>query len=91
MRKERGVVRALASLGLAPGDAVGLIAHPALSAAQGGSGVLDGIFDASDRPESGRAITWWNDVEKDGRYARWNPSITGVRALHLRRMANSWS
>lgn len=82
MRKERGLISALTSLGLTPGDAVALVTHPALAAAQArgaGAAVLDGIFDASDRPEGGRAITWWNDLTKDARYQRWNPSITGVR------------
>ncbi|EPQ50934.1 hypothetical protein GLOTRDRAFT_82068 [Gloeophyllum trabeum ATCC 11539] len=78
LRKERTLVGALASLGLTPAQAVDLLTHPAISASQGGSDVLDGIFDASDRPEGGDVIVWWNDLEKDGRYARWSPTIRGI-------------
>jgi UDP-glucose:glycoprotein glucosyltransferase len=78
MRKERAIVSALTTLGLEPGQAVALLTHPALAEAQGAGGVLDGLFDASDRLEGGDLIMWWNDMETDSRYARWNPSITGV-------------
>ena len=30
-------------------------------------GVLDGIFDASDRIEGGGVVIWWNNIEKDSR------------------------
>ncbi|KAF8633145.1 hypothetical protein AX17_004646 [Amanita inopinata Kibby_2008] len=40
--------------------------------------VLDGRVDASDRAEGGDVVIWWNDMEKDERYARWNPSFYGL-------------
>ncbi|KAJ6562664.1 glycosyltransferase family 24 protein [Mycena capillaripes] len=75
IRKERTVLTSLTSLGLSRAEAMDLLTHPAVSAAQGDGGVLDNIFDASDRPEDGEVIVWWNDIEKDSRYASWSPSI----------------
>lgn len=57
----------LTSLGLSPGQAVELLTHDAIVRAQSQSSVLDGIFDASDRPEEGEFIIWMNDFEKDPR------------------------
>jgi UDP-glucose:glycoprotein glucosyltransferase len=59
-------MNSLTSLGLSRGQAVELLSH---SAVQRDSGVLDGLFDASDRPEGGNTIIWCNDIEKDSRYA----------------------
>lgn len=67
VRKERTVMTSLTSLGLSREEAVDLLTHPAVSAAQGDGGVLDNVFDASDRPEDGGVIAWWNDFEKDSR------------------------
>lgn len=67
LRKERQVVDALTSLGIAPHEALDVLTHPSLTAAQGSSGVLDGLFDASDRPEGGDVIIWWNNLETDTR------------------------
>ncbi|KZT24849.1 glycosyltransferase family 24 protein [Neolentinus lepideus HHB14362 ss-1] len=83
LRKERALVTSLTSLGLTPTQALDLLTHPAIATAQGGSDVLDGIFDASDRPEGGDVIVWWNDLEKDGRYARWSPLLrTMLRPIY---------
>lgn len=79
LRKERHIMRSLASLGLSPRQSIDLLTHKAIYGAQQDSaGALDGIFDASDRPEGGDVIVWWNDLTQDSRYARWNPSLTGV-------------
>ncbi|KAH8113837.1 UDP-glucose:glycoprotein glucosyltransferase-domain-containing protein [Phellopilus nigrolimitatus] len=79
LRKERGTMRALTELGLDAGQAVDLLTHRSIALAQGEtSDVLDALFDASDRPEGGGVVVWWNDLTKDSRYARWNPSITGL-------------
>ncbi|KAJ6586424.1 glycosyltransferase family 24 protein [Mycena vulgaris] len=75
VRKERKVMTSLTSLGLSRAEAMELLTHPDVSAAQGDAGVLDNIFDASDRPEEGGVIVWWNNIEKDSRYASWSPSI----------------
>jgi UDP-glucose:glycoprotein glucosyltransferase len=79
LRRERGVVGALMKAGLAGrAEAVELLTHPNISAAQGDKDVLEGVFDASDRSEGGGVITWWNDIERDSRYARWSSSLYGV-------------
>lgn len=68
LRKERGVVGSLTSLGLFPSQAVDLLTHRTIAVTQRDTaGVLDGIFDASDRPEGGEVIRWWNDITKDSR------------------------
>ncbi|KAK0452361.1 UDP-glucose:glycoprotein glucosyltransferase-domain-containing protein [Armillaria borealis] len=52
-------------------------------AGQGDKAGFDGFVDASDRPEGGEVITWWNDLEKDSRYQRWEPAIsTLLRPLY---------
>lgn len=75
LRKERAVMTSLGSLGLTPGQALTLLTHNAVSQAQTDTGVLDGLFDASDRSEGGDLIVWWNDFENDARYARWGTSL----------------
>jgi UDP-glucose:glycoprotein glucosyltransferase len=35
---------------------------------------IEGLVDASDRPEGGRVISWLNDIETDQQYARWPAS-----------------
>lgn len=59
----------LTSLGFTREQAVELLTHPTISTAQSERAVIDGLFDASDRPEQGNVIHWWNDMEKDKRYA----------------------
>ncbi|KIM46645.1 glycosyltransferase family 24 protein [Hebeloma cylindrosporum] len=75
LKKERAVMQSLASQGLQPSQAFHLLTHPAIAAAQKDGGVMDAVFDASDRPEGEDIIVWWNDMEKDKRYASWNPSL----------------
>ncbi|KAJ7809887.1 hypothetical protein B0H14DRAFT_1493534 [Mycena olivaceomarginata] len=62
------------------GRALAVLTHEGVSGAlgEGGGGVLDGIFDASDRTEGGEVLVWWNDIEKDSRYAKWSPSIHSI-------------
>ncbi|KAG6330916.1 hypothetical protein ID866_8172 [Astraeus odoratus] len=43
---------------------------------------LDGLVDASDRQEGGNVILWLNDLEKDPRYRRFLPSLTGLLRVH---------
>lgn len=47
--------------------------------AQGGIETMLGeLFDARDLAEGGGLITWWNDLEKDGRYKPWPTSVRDV-------------
>lgn len=67
LRKERTIIQSLTSLGLSRAEAQDLLTHKSIGAAQSDKGVLDGLLDASDRPEEGGIITWWNDIETDSR------------------------
>ncbi|KAK0458728.1 UDP-glucose:glycoprotein glucosyltransferase-domain-containing protein, partial [Desarmillaria tabescens] len=82
-RKERGIMSSLTSLDLSRAQAMELLTHPIIAAGQGEKSGFDGFVDASDRPEGGEVITWWNDLEKDSRYQRWDPAIsTLLRPLY---------
>ena len=65
MRKERATMLTLISLGLSEAQAIELLTHRAVGLAQSDSGALDGIFDASDRPERGGVVVYWNGIEND--------------------------
>ncbi|KAI0367405.1 glycosyltransferase family 24 protein [Pilatotrama ljubarskyi] len=75
IRKERGIMRSLMSLGLSPAQAIELLTHRTIAQAQASGGGLDGLFDASDRAEDGGVIGWLNDFEKDERYANWSNTL----------------
>ncbi|KAI0628063.1 glycosyltransferase family 24 protein [Trametes polyzona] len=75
IRKERGTMLSLLSLGLSPAQAIDLLTHRTLAQAQTTGGVLDGRFDASDRAEGGGVIGWLNDLENDERYAGWSANL----------------
>ena len=57
----------LLSLGLSSEQAIELLTHRTIAQAQSNGGVLDGLFDASDRAEGGDVIGWLNDFENDER------------------------
>ncbi|KAI0353822.1 glycosyltransferase family 24 protein [Trametes cingulata] len=75
IRRERGIMRALTGLGLSPAQAIELLTHRTIAQAQAGGGVLDGLFDASDRAEGGGVVGWLNDFETDERYANWGNTL----------------
>lgn len=91
MRSEWERIQALEVLGLNTTQASTIISHPAMSDAMSASssssggpgGNLGELFDASDRLEEGKAILWWNDLEKDNRYVRWPSSYNAVRTYPL--------
>ena len=56
----------LTSLGLVPNEAFNLITHPSLGILSN-KDVVDDLLDASDRPEGGNLVFFWNDIEKDSR------------------------
>ena len=80
LRKERKTMESLTAVGLTSSQAFELLTHPSISASQSQSGVLDGIFDASDRPEGGNIIVWWNDFENDSRQV-WRFLVCSVCSL----------
>jgi UDP-glucose:glycoprotein glucosyltransferase len=67
LRKEKSLMRNMVGLGLERSEALEVLTHSAVASAQKDSGVTDGLFDASDRPEGGGVVVWWNDFEKDKR------------------------
>ncbi|KAL9710152.1 killer toxin resistant protein [Leucoagaricus gongylophorus] len=75
LKKEKDLMRTVTSLGLERSESLKVLSHSAVATAQKDGGVTDGLFDASDRTEGGGVIVWWNDLEKDKRYARWSPSL----------------
>ena len=76
-------MRQLASLSLNATQSLALLTHRAIGAAQADTGVLDALFDASDRREGGAAILWCNDIENDDRYARWGDKLSALRGMML--------
>ena len=67
LKKEKTVIQSLTSYGLSNSQAFELLTHPAVGSAQKDSAMMEAVFDASDRPEGGDIIMWWNDMEKDNR------------------------
>ncbi|KAK7462762.1 killer toxin resistant protein [Stygiomarasmius scandens] len=78
LKKERNLMLSLEGLGLERAEAMELLTSPVVAEAQSDNGVLDGVVDASDRLEGGGVVVWWNDLEKDSRYARWPSSISAL-------------
>ena len=68
LNKERATMSTLTSLGMAHKEALEVLTHPSVTQAQQ-VGALDGLFDASDRIEGGEVVIYWNDIEKDKRWA----------------------
>jgi hypothetical protein len=72
---------ALTELGFTPAQAHTLLTLEPLPV-----DLFDGLVDASDRLEGGDTILWWNDIEKDARYASfpksWN-AVSRARAHEL--------
>ena len=75
LREERDIMTSLTSLGLTPEQALELVSHESIFAAQREGGAIEGTFDASDREEGSDVIIWWNDIEKDQMYATWGENI----------------
>lgn len=67
LKKEKGIISSLVEEGLTRMQALELLTHREIVNKQGGNGVLDAVFDASDRLEGENIIVWWNDIEKDTR------------------------
>ncbi|KAG5641244.1 hypothetical protein DXG03_005668 [Asterophora parasitica] len=78
LKKERAAMVSLTSLGISRAEAFELLTHPSIAGANSGGDILDGLFDASDRPEGGGVVVYWNDMEEDTRYNRWNPSLSSL-------------
>jgi UDP-glucose:glycoprotein glucosyltransferase len=67
IRLERSRILSLVALGLNPKQAYDLLSNPDVGLEQTEAEPVEGLVDASDRPEGENAIVWWNDIEKDKR------------------------
>lgn len=67
LKKERATILALTSLGITKPQTLELLTHESIAVSHSDIDVLDGLFDASDRPEGGDVTFWWNDMQKDSR------------------------
>lgn len=75
IREERQRALALTELGLTPDQAFDLLTDETIGEAQTQQDPMAGLVDASDREEGGHVIIWWNNIEKDKKYAGWTTSI----------------
>lgn len=83
MRKERSVMAGIMSLDkrITPVAARSFLTFQAPadpSQSRGTTEIADALgemFDSSDREEGGNVILWWNDLEKDKRYAGWTTKL----------------
>lgn len=82
LRAERKRMLSLRELGLSSAQAVDVMSWSAARTGAAPETVLEGYFDASDRIEGGDVIAWFNNIEKDSRYARWPTSLAGVSTLY---------
>ncbi|RUS34131.1 hypothetical protein BC938DRAFT_482327 [Jimgerdemannia flammicorona] len=72
LRREHQIVRSLTSLGMTPSTSIALVSSPLLVPAAAVQGAApEGVFDVRDTSPDGTVVLWWNDLEKDKRYARW--------------------
>ncbi|KAF9051644.1 glycosyltransferase family 24 protein [Panaeolus papilionaceus] len=76
IRKERSTILSITHADqITRQQAFDVMTDPGVEAAQKANAVAGAIFDASDRPEGGDIIFWWNDMEKDKRYSRWPDTL----------------
>ena len=88
LKKERELMISLTSAGLSRSQALEVLTHSNITAAQrNDGGVADGLFDASDRPEGGDLIVYWNDILKDHRYSQFSRSLYAVSSWPTRLLA----
>lgn len=78
MRQERQLIAGVQEIGLSAPEAVELLAHEAITAAQSSDEAER--YDWTDRPENENAIVWLNSIEHDKRYEGWP---TALRAVSL--------
>ncbi|PWN91022.1 hypothetical protein FA10DRAFT_302202 [Acaromyces ingoldii] len=82
VRDERRLLDSLIALNLSAEAAVSLLTYAPLQQQQqqpqSQQQVHDAYFDASDRPEGGAVVSWWNDVEADEAYVRFQPELRGL-------------
>lgn len=81
LRRERRLVDGIRGLGFDGNQAVRLLGHEAVSAANENSEPLR--YDWTDRLEAGQVILWLNDLENDDRYSSYPKTLSSVRTLPI--------
>nr|OQO31437.1 hypothetical protein B0A51_02148 [Rachicladosporium sp. CCFEE 5018] len=76
LRRERKMINSVRELGLTGPEAIDLLTHEAITAAQTDTDVQR--YDWRDEIEGGNVIMWLNDIEKDKRYEEWPESNTAL-------------
>ncbi|BEI94341.1 uncharacterized protein CcaverHIS019_0608000 [Cutaneotrichosporon cavernicola] len=83
VRRERHWIKSLMAIGLSPKHAYELISDPIVGEAATEVDPLEGLVDASDRPEGGGVVVFLNDLEKDITYSRWPNTVQSfLRPIH---------
>lgn len=78
IREERHRALSLCALGLTPLQAFEILSDDSIGEALNSVDPLQSLVDASDKPEGGNVIQWWNNIEKDSRYSSWPEAISVV-------------
>lgn len=89
MRKERGYINQLQSLGsrFTGQDARNMLINGGPKSSKGrprdriDAELLGELYDVTDREEGSQVILWWNDLEKDRRYKSWSTSVRDVSVV----------
>lgn len=76
LRRERGLIAGLHSVGLSNTEANRLLSHPAIVDTQGADEPQR--YDYRDASDGGQVILWLNNIEKDKRYAEWPSELSAV-------------
>jgi UDP-glucose:glycoprotein glucosyltransferase len=76
IREERHRALSLCALGLTPQQAFEILSDDSIGEALSSVDPLQSLVDSSDKPEGGNVIQWWNNIEKDSRYASWPEAIS---------------
>ncbi len=64
---ERELLSAFMETGMKADQAHAVLTDERIGAAMTEVDPMAGLVDASDRPEGGQVIMWWNNIEKDKR------------------------
>lgn len=78
LREERHRAVSLCSMGLTPQQSFEILSDDRIGEALSTTDPMDTLVDASDRLEGGGVIQWWNNIEKDSRYAKLPDSMSVV-------------
>lgn len=73
IRKERAFIRGFGALGLSAPQTIDLLSNENIATIAADDDAPR--FDWRDDKEDGKAIIWLNDIEKDKRYAGWQPHL----------------